>query len=118
MSPNPVLAGEGALAPAFPGAGVALVSGHAQERVMITFNVVKERHGWTVRAGDCMTTPFWSRDSAIREANCLAETLRRHGAHAEVIVEDAEPDQPLHMTRSVSRPGPDVFPQGRRRGPQ
>jgi hypothetical protein len=101
-----------------PGAKFALVSGHAQERVMIIFNVVKERCGWTVRTGKCMTTPFWSRDSAIREAHCLAETLRRHGEYAEVIVEDAEPDQPLSRTRNSSRPGPDLFPQGRRRGPQ
>jgi hypothetical protein len=39
---------------------------------MITFNVVKEQHGWAIRMDERMITPFWSRDLAIREANCLA----------------------------------------------
>ncbi len=64
---------------------------------MITFNVVRERHGWAVRSGACMMTPFWSRDLAIREANSLAEALRRHGQQTEVVIETAEasvPDRP------------------------
>jgi hypothetical protein len=61
---------------------------------MITFNVVKERYGWAVRAGECMKTPFWSRDLAIREANCLADAIRRHGEHAVVVIEDGEPISP------------------------
>jgi len=36
---------------------------------MITFDVVKEEHGWAVRMGKRMTTPFRSREQAIREAN-------------------------------------------------
>lgn len=58
---------------------------------MITFNVVKEQHGWAVRMGDRMTTPFWSRDLAIREANCLAQAIRCHGESAQVVVEGADP---------------------------
>jgi hypothetical protein len=57
---------------------------------MITFKVVKEQHGWAIRMDDRMTTPFWSRDLAIREANCLADAIRCHGEYAEVIVEGAE----------------------------
>lgn len=57
---------------------------------MITFNVVKEEHGWAVRMGGRMITPFWSRDLAVREANCLAHAIRCHGECTEVIVH--EPD--------------------------
>ena len=57
---------------------------------MITFSVVKEQHGWAVRSGTCMMTPFWSRDLAIREANCLADAIRRHGQHTEVVIECIE----------------------------
>jgi len=73
---------------------------------MITFNVVKEPHGWAVRMGQRMTTPFWSRDLAIREANCLADALRRHGECAEVIVEGGEPVQVIRTPRS---PRPALF---------
>jgi len=55
---------------------------------MITFKVVKEQHGWAIRMDERMT-PFWSRDLAIREANCLAAAIRRHGEYAEVSVDDA-----------------------------
>lgn len=48
---------------------------------MITFNVVKEQHGWAVRMGDCMMTPFRSKNLAIREANCLADAIRGHGVY-------------------------------------
>ena len=58
---------------------------------MITFNAVKEQHGWAIRMDKRMMTPFWSRDLAIREANCLARAIRCHGECAEVIVEDAVP---------------------------
>jgi hypothetical protein len=61
---------------------------------MITFNVVKEQHGWAIRMGERMTMPFWSRDLAVREANCLADAIRCHGECTEVIVEGAEPNEP------------------------
>ena len=61
---------------------------------MITFNVVKERYGWAVRIGESMSMPFWSRDMAIRQANCLAADILRHGNSAEVIVQDADPTRP------------------------
>jgi hypothetical protein len=60
---------------------------------MITFNVVKEQHGWAIRMDKRMMTPFWSRDLAIREANCLARAIRGHGERAEVIVEGAVPSE-------------------------
>ena len=63
-------------------------------RALITFNVIKEKHGWAVRMGDCMTTPFRSKHQAVREANCLADAIRGHGVRTEVIVEDAEPGEP------------------------
>lgn len=72
---------------------------------MITFKVVKEQHGWAIRVDDRMITPFWSRDSAIREANCLARAIRCHGECAQVIVEGAVPSELLTKitdTRSVS----------------
>jgi hypothetical protein len=58
---------------------------------MITFNVVKESHGWAVRVGLQMSAPFWSRDRAVREANSLAEAIRRHGQRTQVIVEADDP---------------------------
>lgn len=57
---------------------------------MHTFKVVKEPHGWAVRMDVGMSTPFWSRAHAIREADGMCEELRRHGVRAEVIVDDAE----------------------------
>ena len=59
---------------------------------MITFNVVKERYGWAIRTNERMMTPFWSRELAIHEANCLADAIRRHGECVEVIVEGADPN--------------------------
>lgn len=56
---------------------------------MITFNVVKEQHGWSIRMGERMTTPFRSRDLAVREANCLAHAIGRHGERTEVVIENA-----------------------------
>jgi hypothetical protein len=54
---------------------------------MITFDVVKEPHGWCVRTGQQMTTHFLSRKAAVREAQCLAAAIGRHGVRTEVIVE-------------------------------
>jgi hypothetical protein len=69
---------------------------------MITFDVVKEEHGWAIRMGERMTTPFWSRDLAIREANCLADAIRGHGECAEVFVEGA--DQGLKLVSDGHAP--------------
>jgi len=72
---------------------------------MITFSVVKEQHGWAIRMDERMMTPFWSRDVAIRQANCLAHAIRCHGECAEVTVEGAVPNELLTKTpdtRSVS----------------
>ena len=70
---------------------------------MIIFNVVKEEHGWAVRMADHMTTPFWSRELAILEANSLAKAIRRHGECAEVNVErDAAGEQPPEIQAQIS----------------
>ena len=62
---------------------------------MITFNVVREKHGWAIRLGEGMATPFWSRALAVREANCLANAIACHGEHTEVVVESTNPKEPL-----------------------
>ena len=59
---------------------------------MITFSVMKEQNGWSIRMGEWSMTPFWSRDLAIREANCLAEAIRCHGECTEVIIDDTDPN--------------------------
>jgi hypothetical protein len=69
---------------------------------MITFNVVKEQHGWAIRMDKRMTTPFRSRDLAIREAACLADAIRCHGEYAEVIVEGAKPNEPARRIKGSS----------------
>lgn len=75
---------------------------------MITFDVVKEEHGWAVRMGKRMTTPFWSREQAICEANCLADAIRCHGECAEVVVEGADPNEPLKKIKGSNSAGRSV----------
>ena len=80
---------------------------------MITFNVVKEQHGWAIRMDERMMTPFWSRDLAIREANCLATAIRCHGECAEVIVQDdADPSESLKKIKSSSTSRLQAAPAG------
>jgi hypothetical protein len=69
---------------------------------MITFNVVKEQDGWAIQVGRRMTTPFRSRDLAVREANCLADAIRSHGECTEVIVAAADPNEPPEGIMDVS----------------
>ena len=57
---------------------------------MIIFNVVEQSHGWAIRMNQGTSTHFRSRDLAIREANALAEGLKRHGASTRVIVQESE----------------------------
>jgi len=52
--------------------------------------------------GERMTTPYWSRDLAIREANCLAEAIRCHGECTEVVIEGADPCLPPKRIRGAS----------------
>jgi hypothetical protein len=85
---------------------------------MITFNVVKEQHGWAIRTGECMTTPFWSRDLAIQEANCLADAIRCHGECAKVVVEGADPNDPSKTDKGVSSSRLTVLLRGRWAGSQ
>jgi hypothetical protein len=85
--------------------------------VVLTFSVVKEQHGWSVRMGERMTTPFWSRDLAIREANCLADAIRRHGECAEVIVEGADPDEAPRTIKGASASRLNALMRGLLAGP-
>ena len=80
---------------------------------MITFNVVKEQHGWAIRMGERMMTPFWSRDLAVREANCLAAAIRCHGECAEVIVEGADPSEPRKKVKGSSSSRLEALLRGR-----
>lgn len=57
---------------------------------MYVFKVVKEPYGWAVHMEGAMSTPFWSRELAVREANCLRDELRSHGVLAEVIIEGGD----------------------------
>ena len=57
---------------------------------MITFRVVEQKHGWAIHLSHGTSTHFRSRELAIREANLLAENLRRHGATARVLVQDPD----------------------------
>ena len=61
-----------------------------------------------------MTTPFWSRELAIREANCLADAIRCHGECAEVIVEGADPNEPLRKIQGSKLVRLDGAPAGGR----
>ena len=79
---------------------------------MIIFDVVKEQHGWAVRTGERMKTLFWSRDSAIREANCLAADIRCHGECAEVSVEGADPNELPNRIKESSSARLDTHVQG------
>jgi hypothetical protein len=81
---------------------------------MITFSVVKEQHGWAVRMGAAMTTPFWSRALAIREANCLAESIRRHGQIAHVIIEGARLEETQESAEGSRSFRPNLLGQDRR----
>jgi hypothetical protein len=70
---------------------------------MIRFDVVKETHGWSIRMGERMTTPFWSKEQAVRQAKVLAEAIRRHGELTEVVVEGgANDDEANAEERSFS----------------
>jgi len=58
---------------------------------MHSFRVVKELHGWAVRLGNGMSTPFWSHAGAVEEAHRMSAALRRQGGAAEVVIETLWP---------------------------
>jgi hypothetical protein len=60
---------------------------------MITFKVVNDACGWAVRIGEPVTAPCCSTELAVRKANSLADSIRRHGARAEVLAECAGPNK-------------------------
>lgn len=57
---------------------------------MLTFDVVKEQHGWGIRMDQRMTTHFRSRNAAVHQAHLLAAAIRRHGVRTMVIVDGAD----------------------------
>ncbi len=79
---------------------------------MITFSVFNEQYGWAIRVGEGMKTLFRSRDLAIREANCLADAIRRHGECAEVIVESAGPNEVPKRIKGSSSARLDALARG------
>ena len=85
---------------------------------MITFNVVREQHGWAIRMGEGMTTPFRSRDLAICEAHRLADAIRCHGQCAEVIAEGIDPEEPARKIKTIRAARPASSWLGRWRNPQ
>ena len=85
---------------------------------MITFSVVKDKYGWAIRMGDAVSTPFRTRDLAIREAGCLADAIRCHGEVAEVIIEGANPNEPPRRIKGSKIARLDVLSPGRWIGPQ
>ena len=62
----------------------------APEDRVITFEVVKEPYGWSIRRDARMMTPVWCKALAVEQASRMVAVLRRHGAPAELRIEDAE----------------------------
>ena len=62
----------------------------APEERVITFEVVKEPYGWSIRRDARMMTPVWCKALAVEQASRMVAVLRRHGASAELRVDDAE----------------------------
>jgi hypothetical protein len=68
-----------------------------------TFRVVKEPNGWAIRLNSGMMTPFWSRDLAVQEANCLCDALRGHGVGAKVEIEGVACAEPAKASPGHTR---------------
>ncbi len=68
---------------------------------MHTFKVVKEPYGWAVCIDHGMSTPFWSRATAIQEADCLCSAIRGHGEAAEVVIEEIDSSDMLVTAAKV-----------------
>lgn len=83
---------------------------------MITFNVVREQRGWAIRTGSSMSTPFRSRDMAIREAISLADAIGCHGECVEVIVEGEDLNEPPRRVKGAKWARLDALLRGRRAG--
>jgi hypothetical protein len=85
---------------------------------MITFNVVKEQHGWAIQVSDRMSAHFRTRDMAVREANQMADAIRRHGEQTEVIAECVFSDEPREELSASRLSRVDAVPRwGRPRSP-
>ena len=85
---------------------------------MFTFTVVEEKHGWAVRVGDSMKTPFRSRAIAIREAHNLAQALRGHGELTQVVIETLDAAESGPIFPGISAPLLASHWRGRRVGVQ
>jgi hypothetical protein len=60
---------------------------------MITFEVVKDSHGWAVRRDNSMMMPASCRAAALAAAEQMVSALSRHGQAAKI-----------EVTGAVSRP--------------
>ncbi len=69
---------------------------------MITFRVAKEQFGWAVQMDQHMTTPFRTRELAVREAKALAGSLHAHGQPAVVVIQGDEPAAPEMRASSAA----------------
>lgn len=68
---------------------------------MLTFEVVREGHGWGIHMEQRMTTHFRRQDAAIRQAHHLAAGIRRHGVIVAVTVDGAYPEPPTPYEAGV-----------------
>jgi hypothetical protein len=61
---------------------------------MHTFVIAFRPHGWTVQMGCAMSAPCKSRTMAIRQAERMAASLRRHGEKVAIVLEPVPNDAP------------------------
>lgn len=61
---------------------------------MHTFVIAFRPHGWTVQMGCAMSAPCKSQTMAIRQAERMAASLRRHGERVAIVLESAPSDAP------------------------
>lgn len=62
----------------------------APEDRVITFEVVKEPYGWSIRRDARMMTPVWCKALAVEQASRMVAVLRQHGQPAELRIDEAE----------------------------
>lgn len=67
---------------------------------MLTFDVVREGHGWGIHMEQHMTTHFRRQDAAVHQAHLLAASIRRHGVLVAVTVQGAPPTTPPALFKS------------------
>ena len=71
-------------------AGVATLAGPAScgaDMATLSFKVVKDPYGWSVRLGEGVSSLFRTESRATLEAKRLCDGLKAHGVAAEVVIE-------------------------------